>query len=78
MKPFIELEGVAVALMRDNIDTDVVIRINRLIENRPGELGPWLFEAWRYRPDGLEDPDFPLNQPRRAGARFLLAGRNFG
>ena len=63
---------------RANIDTDVLIPINRLIDNAPDRLGPFLFEAWRYLPDGSPDPEFALNQPRYAGAEVLVAGENFG
>ena len=53
-------------------------RIDRLIGHKRGELGPFAFEAWRYRPDGSEDPDFPLNRPKYRAARILVAGENFG
>jgi 3-isopropylmalate dehydrogenase len=78
MTPFTSLTAVAVAVARANIDTDVLIPINRLIDNAPIALGPYLFEAWRYLPDGSPDPAFPLNQPRYAGAEILVAGENFG
>src|SRR5690606_36739325 len=35
-------------------------------------FGRGLFSTWR------EDPDFVLNDERHAGARILVAGRNFG
>ena len=78
MEKFTRLTGAAAPLLRANIDTDVVIRINRLIGYKRGELGPFAFEAWRYRPDGSENPDFPLNQPKYRAARILVAGENFG
>jgi 3-isopropylmalate dehydrogenase len=78
MTPFTSLTGVGVAVARANIDTDVLIPINRLIDNAPTALGPYLFEAWRYLPDGSPDPEFSLNQPRYAGAEILVAGENFG
>ena len=78
MEKFIRVTGAAVPLLRSNIDTDVVIRINRLIGHRRGELGPFAFEAWRYHPDGSENPDFALNQPKYRSARILVAGDNFG
>jgi 3-isopropylmalate dehydrogenase len=78
MTPFTSLTGVAVPVARANIDTDVLIPINRLIENPPTSLGPYLFEAWRYLPDGTLDPEFSLNQSRYAGAEILLTGENFG
>jgi 3-isopropylmalate dehydrogenase len=78
MRPFTDHTGRAVPVMRRDIDTDVLIRIERLIENPPDALGPFLFEAWRYLPDGAPDPGFPLNQERYAGASVLIAGANFG
>ena len=78
MRPFTTLSGTAVPLDRANVDTDVLIPINRLIGTPPAELGRFLFEPWRYLPDGTPDARFPLNQPRFAGARVLVAGENFG
>ena len=68
----------AVPVARANIDTDVLIPINRLIENAPDQLGTFLFEPWRYLSDGQPDPDFTLNQPRFDGAQVLVTGENFG
>ena len=75
---FTSVTGVAAPLMRPNINTDVIIRINRLIDNQRGQLGPFCFEAWRYAADGSENPEFPLNQARYRGANILVAGENFG
>ncbi len=77
-RQFTVLEGVAAPFMRENVDTDVVIRIERLVGPDRENLGPWAFESLRYRPDGSENPDFVLNHPHYRGARILLAGRNFG
>jgi 3-isopropylmalate dehydrogenase len=78
MEKFTRVTGAAAPLLPSNIDTDVVIRINRLIGYRRGELGPFAFEAWRYHPDGSENPGFVLNQPKYRTARILVAGENFG
>ncbi|HKV00273.1 MAG TPA: 3-isopropylmalate dehydratase small subunit [Vineibacter sp.] len=78
MDKFTRLEGVAAPLMRQNVDTDVVIRIERLVSLRREELGPYCFESVRYRPDGSENPDFVFNQAPYRGAPILLAGDNFG
>lgn len=61
-----------------NIDTDVIIRIERLTQGDQTKLGHYAFEALRYRADGSENPDFPLNQARWRDAPILLAGPNFG
>jgi 3-isopropylmalate/(R)-2-methylmalate dehydratase small subunit len=78
METFTVLTGAAAPLLRPNINTDIVIRIERLMYNAKGALGPYCFEAWRYRPDGADDPDFVLNQPEYRGAKILLAAENFG
>ncbi|GAA0514487.1 3-isopropylmalate dehydratase small subunit [Pigmentiphaga daeguensis] len=79
MTPFTRLESVAAPLLRDNIDTDLIIRVEPLFNGVPrGELGPYCFESLRYRPDGTEDPDFVFNQLATRQARILLAGANFG
>ena len=70
--------GVAAPLMRANVDTDTVIRIERLTNAKPAETAPWLFEALRFDAAGRPDPDFVLNQPQFRDAPILLAGENFG
>jgi len=77
-EPFTTVSGPAAWLPKPNIDTDVIIRIERLTTLPRGELGAYGFESLRYRPDGSEDPDFVMNQPRFRRAPFLLAGENFG
>jgi 3-isopropylmalate/(R)-2-methylmalate dehydratase small subunit len=78
MEPFVRVTGRAAPLLRPNVDTEVMIRVDRLIGAPPGGLGRWLFEAWRYDAEGRERPDFELNDPRFRGASVLLAGANFG
>lgn len=78
MQSFTQLRGAAAPLAIDNVDTDLIIRIERLTNFGRGELGPWAFEALRYRADGSEDPAFVLNQPAWRDAPILVGGRNFG
>jgi 3-isopropylmalate dehydrogenase len=78
MQPFTTHAGTAAPLPRTNVDTDTVIRINRLIEHGRGELGPYCFEPLRYHDDGSENPEFAPNQARYRGASILVAGDNFG
>ncbi len=78
MKPFTTLDALAAPLLKDNIDTDVIIPIDRLIAYAPDELGPFCFEPWRRDPSGGIDPGFVLHQPRYQGAGILVTGRNFG
>src|ERR1700704_2998166 len=78
-KPFTKLTSIAAPIMRSNIDTDVIIRIDRLVGNSVrGTLGKWAFGALRYLPDGSENPEFILNrEPYRQG-EILVTGPNFG
>ena len=77
-QPFTVVTGAAPYLPRANIDTDVIIRIERLTSLAKEDLGPYAMEALRYLPDGSDDLDFILNQPAFRGAPILLAGDNFG
>lgn len=78
MEPFRTLTGAAAPLMRQNVDTDVIIRIEPLISLERSALGPHALASWRYGPDGAELPDFVLNQAPYREAPILLAGENFG
>ena len=65
--------------MRSNIDTDVIIRIERLVGNSArGTLGKWAFGSLRYLPDGSENPEFILNREPYRQAEILVTGPNFG
>jgi 3-isopropylmalate/(R)-2-methylmalate dehydratase small subunit len=78
-KPLDRLTSIAAPIMRGNIDTDVIIRIERLVGNSiRGTLGKWAFGALRYLPDGLENPEFILNREPYRRAEILVTGPNFG
>ena len=78
MEPFTTVTGRAAPLMLANVDTDVIIRIERLTASDQSTLGRYAFESLRYLPDGSENPDFVLNQAACRGAPILLGGPNFG
>jgi len=78
MRAFVCHVGIAAALPMANLDTDVIVRVERLVALNPGQFGPYAFEALRYRSDGTENPDFILNQPPWRAASILLCGANFG
>lgn len=79
MNKFTSLTAVAAPLMRANIDTDIVIRIERMVGNSiRGTLGKWCFGALRYLPDGSENPEFVLNRAPYRNAEILIVGPNFG
>jgi 3-isopropylmalate/(R)-2-methylmalate dehydratase small subunit len=81
MRAFTVVKGPAAPLLRNNVDTDLIIRIERISQLVRGQLGPWLFETLRYREGGPEQgerEDFVLNQPAFRRACILLGGVNFG
>lgn len=78
MQSFTRVEGPGIPLMLANVDTDVIVRIERLTSLSREQLGPFAFEALRYLADGSEDPACVLNRPPFRGAPILLAGANFG
>jgi 3-isopropylmalate/(R)-2-methylmalate dehydratase small subunit len=78
-KPFTKLSAIAAPITRGNIDTDVIIRIERLVGNSiRGTLGKWAFGSLRYLPSGAENPDFILNREPYRNAEVLITGPNFG
>ena len=78
MEAFKTLSAPAAPLMRANVDTDLIIRIERLVGSGRTGLGPHAFETLRYRPDGSENPEFVLNKAAYRDSTILLAGPNFG
>jgi 3-isopropylmalate/(R)-2-methylmalate dehydratase small subunit len=78
-KPFHKLTAIAAPIMQSNIDTDVIIRIERLVGNNiRSTLGKWAFGSLRYLPDGSENPGFILNREPYRQAEILVTGPNFG
>jgi 3-isopropylmalate/(R)-2-methylmalate dehydratase small subunit len=78
VKPVSLIHGPLAPLLVPNIDTDVIVRVDRLMEFQKGELGRYLFEPLRYFEDGRENPSFVLNQHGFRHTAVLLAGENFG
>lgn len=81
-RPFTVHEGVAAALLRDNIDTDVIIPSRDMNRVSKAGLGESLFAPWRYEDRngrrGAERDDFVLNAGPCRRASILLTGANFG
>ena len=78
MKPFKSHRGKLVTLDRANVDTDAIIPKQFLKSIARTGFGKHLFHDWRYLPDGKDNPEFVLNQPRFKGASILVARNNFG
>jgi 3-isopropylmalate/(R)-2-methylmalate dehydratase small subunit len=78
MDRFTTVSGAAAPMLGANIDTDVIIPIQRLVGTGRQGLGPYAFERLRYSKDGSDNPDFVLNRPQYRDSPILLAGPNFG
>ena len=78
MEKFTTLTAVAAALPMANVDTDTIIRVERCVRVPKSEIGRYAFETLRLRPDGGENPDFPLNREPWRAAKILVCGENFG
>jgi 3-isopropylmalate/(R)-2-methylmalate dehydratase small subunit len=77
MQPFRTHTGIAVPLLRDDINTDQIAPVAAMRKLKP-DYKTMLFFRARRRPDGSEDPDFVLNQPQFRAPGILVTGHNFG
>ena len=78
MTPFSHMTGIACPLALQNVDTDQIIPARFMKRSRDEGYGGQLLHDMRFAPTGLPIADFPLNEPRYAGAQILVARRNFG
>jgi len=78
MRAISKVEGRVAILDRPDVDTDQIIPKQFLKRIERTGYGQYAFFDWRFDEEGHERPGFELNQPQFAGARILLAGRNFG
>jgi 3-isopropylmalate/(R)-2-methylmalate dehydratase small subunit len=72
VKPFRSLTARVAVLDRADVDTDQIIPKQFLRRIERTGYGEFLFFDW------MKDPDFELRRPEYAGAKILVAGRNFG
>ena len=80
MEKFVVHRGIAVPLIRINIDTDAIIPSREMKRVSKTGLADGLFAGWRYlqQDSRTPNPTFVLNQAAFANASILLAGANFG
>lgn len=82
MQPINILTSMAAPLDISNIDTDQIIPKQFLKRIERTGYGEFLFFDWRRIQDGADagevDVSFVLNKPEYAGAKILIAGKNFG
>lgn len=64
--------GTAIALHRDDVDTDQIVPAEYCKRITKTGYDDALFARWR------QDPEFPLNRPEAARATVLIASHNFG
>src|SRR5690349_1121474 len=77
MQLFTSVTGVALPLLADDVNTDLICPSGRPGKNRL-DYKAHFFWRRRLRDDGTEDPEFILNRPQFREARILVSGRNFG
>jgi 3-isopropylmalate/(R)-2-methylmalate dehydratase small subunit len=77
MQPFTRHTGIAVPLIKDDINTDQVAPVQAMRALKP-DYKALLFQRARQRDDGSEDPDFVLNKPQFRNPGILVTGNNFG
>ena len=82
MEPFKTITSLATPLDRVNVDTDQIIPKQFLKRIERSGYGEFLFFDWRRLQEGPNagdpDPSFVLNDKKYAGAKILIAGKNFG
>jgi len=72
MEKFTSLTAIACPLPLSGIDTDQLIPARFINRHRSEGFAAYLLHDLRT------EPGFPLNDPLRAGARIIVARRNFG
>lgn len=78
MKPVRIISGLAVPLPLDDVNTDVIIPMQALLSGDRAKMTKHAFRPLRYLPNGVPNPDFPLNNARYKSGSILVVGENFG
>src|SRR5262249_35984577 len=72
MTPFKNHTGIAVPLIKDDINTDQIAPVQAMRALKPD------YKALLFMRARSEDPGFVLNQPQFANPGILVTGQNFG
>jgi 3-isopropylmalate dehydratase small subunit len=72
MQPFTSHTGIAVPLIKDDINTDQIAPVQAMRALKPD------YKALLFMRARGEDPDFVLNQPQFRSPGMLVTGNNFG
>ena len=78
MEAIKKVEGRAIWLDMNNVDTDQVVPARFLRNPRNVGYAGFLFHDLRFDTAGAPKPEFVLNLPVNQGAHILAAGENFG
>ncbi len=78
MQTIKRIKSRTVVMATRDIDTDQILPARYLTATSRDGFGEHLFHDLRFRNDGSENPDFPLNEPGAADCQVLVAGNNFG
>ncbi|WP_029031095.1 3-isopropylmalate dehydratase small subunit [Salinarimonas rosea] len=78
MEPFRRLEAIACPLPLASVDTDQIIPARFMKTPRSEGYGRFLLHDLRHDAEGRPTGALSLDDPTRAGARILVARRNFG
>ena len=77
MKPFLQVNGAAIPLHMEDVNTDQIIP-SAYLKDLHADLGHGFLAYMRRRPDGSSVADFVLEKPQFQGAPILVVGSNFG
>ena len=77
MQPFSTHSGIAVPMLKDDINTDQIAPVQFMRALKP-DYKALLFMRARKRDDGSDDPEFVLNRPQFRNPGILVTGQNFG
>ena len=78
MERFTRLDALACPLPLENVDTDQLIPARFMKRSRAEGYGQYLMHDLRFDGEGRVRTDFVLNEARYAGAKVIVASRNFG
>lgn len=80
MEKFTRISAIAAPIVRENIDTDIIIPSREMKRVSKKGLSDGLFAGWRYcdMDARTPDPEFVLNDPAYLGTQILIVGENFG
>jgi 3-isopropylmalate/(R)-2-methylmalate dehydratase small subunit len=77
MMPFIQVEGAAIPMPMENVNTDQIIP-SKYLKDLDADLAEGFLAFQRRKPDGQINAEFVLQRPQFEKAPILVVGANFG